>query len=236
MKNCTKCKVLKDETEFSKSCKEKSGFRCRCKSCERDDYRIKNKLKDEDFISLEGELWKDVLGYETLYMISNFGRMYIKPHEITISRNGGNYTMVSNGCFRKLNRGSHPLDFYLKVLLSKNSKVKSEKIHRLVANHFIPNPDNKPHVNHIDANKLNNHYSNLEWCTHQENITHARKSGLYPERMRGEACSFSKLKSEDVLSIRKIGKSMTLKEIAKIYDIHYGTVASIIKRKIWKHI
>jgi hypothetical protein len=67
---------------------------------------------------------------------------------------------------------------YCTVGLYKNSKVKRLTIHRLVAETFIPNPENKPQVNHIDGNKLNNHVDNLEWATAKENIQHAWNSGL----------------------------------------------------------
>lgn len=63
-------------------------------------------------------------------------------------------------------------------MLSKDGKVKNESIHRLVAQAFIPNPDSKPQVNHIDCNTLNNNVSNLEWCTAKENTVHAWKNGM----------------------------------------------------------
>ena len=66
---------------------------------------------------------------------------------------------------------------YMYIKLSKNGKVKQFKIHRLVAEAFIPNIENKPHINHIDFNPSNNNYSNLEWCTHKENMEHSIKAG-----------------------------------------------------------
>jgi len=67
---------------------------------------------------------------------------------------------------------------YYYVCLSKNGKVRKFKVNRLVAQAFIPNPDNKPFVNHIDGDKLNNNVNNLEWCTQSENMLHAYKYGL----------------------------------------------------------
>lgn len=67
---------------------------------------------------------------------------------------------------------------YKKVKLWKNGKSKNMLIHRMVALKYIPNPDNKPQVNHIDGNKLNNNVSNLEWCTREENMQHAYKHNL----------------------------------------------------------
>ena len=67
---------------------------------------------------------------------------------------------------------------YFTVILRKHSSVKCYKVHRLVAQHFILNPENKPQVNHVDGNKLNNDVNNLEWVTDQENKPHARRTGL----------------------------------------------------------
>ena len=67
-------------------------------------------------------------------------------------------------------------DGYLKVILSKNGKQYSKTVHRLVAQAFIPNHDNKPCVNHIDENKSNNNVKNLEWCTYKENNNHGTRN------------------------------------------------------------
>lgn len=77
--------------------------------------------------------------------------------------------------FLVVNNGS---GFYKTVRLRKDGKAKTEKVHRLLAKAFIPNPYKKNCVNHKDANKLNNNLSNLEWCTHQENMRHAKEMGL----------------------------------------------------------
>lgn len=103
------------------------------------------------------ELWHDVPGYEGLYKVSSYGR---------IKRNGRLKTF-------RVDRGG-----YYTVWLSKESEQKNYKVHRLVAQAFIPNPQNKLTVNHIDGNKQNNFVENLEWATHSENIIHANKMGL----------------------------------------------------------
>lgn len=72
----------------------------------------------------------------------------------------------------------HSKDGYLKVNLYKDGKGSSKRIHRLVAEAFIPNPDNKPDVNHKDGNKHNNNVENLEWVTKSENMIHAYETGL----------------------------------------------------------
>lgn len=103
------------------------------------------------------ELWKDIKGYEGIYQVSNLGRV----KRVTTDR-------VLKGC--KNTKG------YLKVDLYKNGSQSNKRIHRLVAQAFIPNPDNTSQVNHIDENKTNNAISNLEWVTSKENINHGTRN------------------------------------------------------------
>lgn len=98
------------------------------------------------------EEWRDIIGYEGLYKISNLGNVYSYKYNRCLKPSG---------------------DDYLHVSLSKNKKVRPHNIHRLVAQAFIPNPENKPQVNHIDGNKCNNKVGNLEWVTATENTIHA---------------------------------------------------------------
>lgn len=103
--------------------------------------------------------WKAVKGYEGKYLVNEQGDVYSLHKQDYLK-------LVVN------NRG------YVTATLWKNSKRKRHIVSRLVAEHFIPNYDNKDQVNHIDGNKLNNHVSNLEWVTGSENIEHAFKTGL----------------------------------------------------------
>lgn len=79
--------------------------------------------------------------------------------------------------YRKLTPNRHPQG-YLRLGLRTNGIRKFHNIHRLVAQTFLPNPENKPFVNHIDGNKSNNRVENLEWCNQSENMEHAYRTGL----------------------------------------------------------
>lgn len=128
------------------------------------------------------EIWKDIEGYEGLYMISNLGK--VKRLEKTIiqekGRNGkGDYERTFPEILMKQQlRGPGKVKYYL-VGLVKDQGAKSKHffVHRLVALAFIPNPENKPYVNHIDNDPTNNIWTNLEWCTHQENMDHMTNQG-----------------------------------------------------------
>lgn len=131
--------------------------------------------------NLPNEQWKDIKGYEGLYQISNFGR-------VKSFKKRKPYIM----------RAHESLKHYLDSPLTMNGIEKRYRLHRLVAQAFIPNPNNLPQVNHIDGNKHNNHVSNLEWCDNGYNQRHAFANGLNSRKKLGESpkakkiCQFTK--------------------------------------------
>lgn len=114
------------------------------------------------------EIWKDIEGYEGLYQVSNMGR-------VKSLKRKDRYGRIIKEKIRNLQNGK---DGYLIISLWNNGKGRMYSVHRLVAETFIPNPDSKPVVNHIDGNKQNNNADNLEWCTNSENDLHAYRLGL----------------------------------------------------------
>jgi hypothetical protein len=116
------------------------------------------------------EIWKDIVGYEGLYQVSNMGR--VKSLDRWVKAKGNtkklNKEKIMSVCSKNYNR----------IILTKDKKEKCHKVCRLVAAAFIPNPFNKATVNHIDGNKLNDCVDNLEWATHSENLKHAFATGL----------------------------------------------------------
>ena len=158
------------------------------------------------------EQWEFVQDFEN-YLISNLGNVKTvngKPKKIVYDNKG-----------------------YGRVELWKNNKGRKFRVHRLVAEAFIPNPLGKEQVNHIDGNKKNNCVSNLEWVTPKENIRHAIENNLSSIKYGSKNLS-SKLKEEDVKYIREnAGINKSVRELSEIYKVSTTTIYNIINYKKW---
>ena len=162
------------------------------------------------------ELWKDITGYEGCYQVSNQGRVKSLLRKTPI---------ILKQAFN--NRQ------YLIVCLAQ----KTEKVHRLVAQTFVPNPDNLPLVMHLDDNPLNNNDCNLKWGTHQDNMDDMYKKGRQ-NQSKGEKQHLSKLIEQQVLEIREkyIPIIYSTTKLAKEFNVNQSTIERIVNRKTWKHI
>lgn len=159
------------------------------------------------------EQWEFVKGFEN-YLVSSLGNV-----------------KTINGKLRKVVYDSK--NDYGYVELWKNNKGKKFRIHRLVAETFIPNTLGKEQVNHIDGDKKNNCVSNLEWVTPKENIRHAIENDLSSIKYGSKNLS-SKLKEEDVKYIRENARiNKSVKELSEIYNVSTTTIYNIINYKKW---
>lgn len=134
-------------------------------------------------LSNEIEVWKDVKNYEGYYIVSSMGKVK-SLDRIVLGKNGAS-------CFRcgKLKSSVTNRGGYLLVMLSKNNKPKSCRIHRLVAEAFIPNPDNLPCIDHINTIRTDNRVSNLRWVTQKENCNNELSKKSYSEANKGRVLS-----------------------------------------------
>ena len=163
---------------------------------------------------LDGEVWKSA-PYCSDYHLSNFGRVK--------SFYKGKVTILKP----KLSIGG-----YLGVQLSKNGKKQKFYTHRLVAQAFIPNPDNKPEVNHQDGHKMNCFVGNLEWATGSENIRHAFATGLAKD---SEEHHLAKLTNEQVEYIRNNPDGLTQYQLAAKFGTIQGVISAVRLGKTYKN-
>ena len=148
---------------------------------------------------MENEIWKPLVGYESAYEISNFGK--IKSNHVINGK-------ISN----KIKKTYIASNGYESVTLSLNNVKKMNQIHRLLALTFIPNPDNFPCVNHIDGNKLNNNLSNLEWCSYSENSKHSYSIGLRKyRRISANTVLVKNIKTNEILPISYVVRDLGIK-------------------------
>ena len=168
------------------------------------------------------ERWCWVEGYEGLYMVSNQGRIMGTPKP-------NNF-----GHFLKLNTKKTG---YVNVCLCKENKKSGFAVHRLVANAFLPNPDGKPEVNHINGDRSDNRIENLEWVTRSENEKHAyRVLGKKPNApWKGRPRAFARMFTpEQVASIR--ADTRPSRAVAEEYGVSHTTVKNIRNRKIYREV
>lgn len=121
---------------------------------------------------LENEKWKPIFGYEQLYEVSTHGRIKSLPRKVWCNCRSRKYRYTQAKIIAPAEK-----DGYINIVLLDNNHRKRFRVHRLVAFAFIPNPENKPEINHKDFDKSNNHIDNLEWVTGKENYIHAVRGG-----------------------------------------------------------
>jgi hypothetical protein len=216
-RKCKVCQIEKPINEFYKP----TIRTCKKCTCEINSQKIINKNLRENK-NIDGEIWMNVVGYGELYKISNKGRIR---------------TFVKHSYRRgKIMKPFRHKQGYLRISLVKNGKSKSYMMHRLVAEAFIYNPDNKLEINHKNGIKHDNRVENLEWCTSLENIKHSITTGLTRRKSKSEIFSIvqktNKLNKNQILSIisdYKKGKKQC--QIAANYNVSRAQICRIVNGK-----
>lgn len=173
------------------------------------------------------EIWKDVIGFEGIYQVSNLGR--VKSLKRTKKDTIGRVREYPEIVLKQMlsEKG------YLQVNLYILSRNVPQRVARVVAQSFIPNPENKSQVNHINGIKTDNRVENLEWNTSLENIRHSIVNNI-KKTARGEQSGASKFKDEDIRYIRESNKIKY--HLAKEYNVCITTITNIKNKITWKHI
>lgn len=160
-----------------------------------------------------------IKGYKGLYEVSSDGFVW----SLHYGRWGGRQKLI----------GQTDKDGYKVVLLNSKGTRKVLKVHRLVAQAFIPNPKNLPQVNHKNGDKTDNRTKNLEWMTGSENVLHNFRS-LGRKNVRGSAHKLSKLTEQQVIEIYRLKGKGNTDDIVKKYGISQATISCIHTHKRWK--
>ena len=170
------------------------------------------------------EIWKQVVGYEGLYEVSNIG---------SVRRMAGSPKTKTT---HLLKHTPHTAG-YPTVMLCRESRPNRQLVHRLVAFAFFGARGDAFEVNHKDGNKHNANLENLEWVTCKENMRHAVRTGLYPPHgCKGEAHGRAKLTEMDVKIIRDLKGKVKQVELAEEFSVSQPVISAIQLRKTWKHV
>lgn len=169
------------------------------------------------------EIWKDVVGYENIYEVSNFGNVRTHENKTTWTERHGLRHWKQRYLKNKTPNGRD-----VRVTLWKDGKVKDWLVHRLVAYAFIPNTDEtKNSINHIDGNPKNNRVENLEWCNHKENNNHAFDNELTTTNKKTTLLRLSDNKTFDFRSLSKASSFL---------DRNSGYISGVLKSSKRKEI
>ena len=199
------------------------------------------KPNSERWFNLENllnEIWKDIKNYEDLYQVSNYGRV----KRLGVYRTSARYYKKGRYYPTKIMTSSIGKHGYCCVqLFDYSGSFKTIRIHRLVAEAFIPNPKNKPQVNHKDGNKENNCVNNLEWCTNGENGKHAWDNNLRTKNFGKD--NYISRKVLQYTSDKKLIKEWDcIKDISRSLGYNYGYIIACCQRKyklghnfIWRY-
>ena len=176
------------------------------------------------------EIWKDIGGFEGIYQVSNFGNVRSLDRVIS-RRNCSPYLCKGRMLKQSINMGG-----YAWIRLSNGAQSKLCRIHRLVAEAFIPNTNNYPVVNHKDENKLNNNVGNLEWCTYSYNTTYSNSMRTkINTRNKNQSHGCEKKVYQYNLSGELVKTWNSLMDVSRKLHLPWGNIANCCRNTKYRH-
>lgn len=176
---------------------------------------------------MDNEIWKDVVGYEGFYLVSNLGRLKTVTRKVN-HKHSGTITKTEKLLSKNISNSGYEMK-----CLYKNSSTKSVLVHRLVAEAFIPNPENKPQVNHINGIKSDNRVENLEWNTRSENMRHSYAKGLSKCGIKHYKAKLTPLKVLAIKRLLRIKPKTNKYRLAEKVGVTNGVIYQIINGTTW---
>lgn len=182
------------------------------------------------YVPIEGERLTPIPGFEGLYSVSDLGRV--------IAEEAVNYAnlQIRRRIKTVKTEFKTPAGYHF-VILHKDGALDQFYVHRLVAQAYIDNPENKPHVNHMRGNKSDNRYFRLEWATHSENMIHGFETGLFNQT--GDKNNNAVLSLEQATLIKRLSAENSTQEVLRLLGWDKSKrhlVANIKCGRLWKHI
>lgn len=176
------------------------------------------------------EEWRPIVGLEKSHEINREGCIRSIKRE-KVDRLGRRFSYGGKIC-----KSFKNVDGYIAITLHCDGCQKQIRVHRAIAEAFIPNPENKPQVNHINGIKDDNRIENLEWCTAMENVRHAHKIGL-SSPPKGSEHFASAITEIDVIEIRRLRSTgVELKELSSMFGVSESVISNISNHRSWVHV
>lgn len=178
------------------------------------------------------EVWKQVDGFGGIYYVSNLGS--VKSTERTQEYSDGRVYKYPEKILKQSTKKYGKGAGYMTAHFYYNTVRETMNVHRLVAEHFVDKPEGKNVVNHIDGNKSNNVYTNLEWVTYSENNAHALETGLKeqtPSSYRSKLTKLDRAAREDIVAnCKPTVNGFTIVDFARKYKVKPKTIAKALKQ------